>query len=172
MRKIVVSDYSNFWPSEFEKEKSLIEHVTKDLPAEIYHIGSTSVRGLAAKPIIDILLEVSDLDEIDDLNAKFLEIGYVARGENGIPERRYFEKGGDNRTHQIHAFLRNSDNAIRHIAFREYLRSHPKIANEYANLKKRIAQHCDNNIEKYCDDKNEFVQYHEKQAVAWYALNK
>lgn len=172
MREIVVSDYSNSWPSEFEEEKRLIEQVTKDLSAEIHHIGSTSVQGLAAKPIIDILLEVNDLVEIDNLNTSFLEIGYVARGENGIPERRYFEKGGDDRTHQIHAFLRNSDNAIRHIAFREYLRNHPNIANEYAELKKRVAEQCDHNIEKYCDYKNDFVQYHEKQAVAWYALNK
>ena len=169
MREVVVVDYLSSWPLEYESEKRLIEPLIHHLRAEIHHIGSTSVQGLAAKPIIDILIEVDGLADIDKLNSAFLEIGYSARGENGIPERRYFEKGGEDRTHQIHVFLRNSENAIRHLAFRDYLRAHSEVAEQYADLKKHIAKQCDHSIEKYCDGKHEFVQYHEKIAVSCYS---
>lgn len=168
MRKIEVLDYSVTWPTLFVKEKQLIEPIVEHLQASIHHIGSTSVPRLAAKPIIDILIEVDNLAAIDQLNETFLTIGYVARGENGIAERRYFEKGGEDRTHQIHTFLRGSENAIRHLAFRDYLRQHPDVAKQYAQLKKNNAQACHNNIEIYCDLKNEFVQFHEQQAMKWY----
>lgn len=172
MRNIEVIDHKDFWVQCFDSEKLRIEVILKPISPIIYHIGSTSVLGLAAKPIIDILIEVDDLDALESFNIELSQLGYVAKGENGIFERRYYEKGGENRSHHIHAFLKNSQNSTRHLAFRDYLKAHKVIANEYAALKKQVVEYCDNNIEIYCAGKNEFVQYHEKLALEWYALNK
>jgi GrpB-like predicted nucleotidyltransferase (UPF0157 family) len=139
---------------------------------EVHHIGSTAVPGLAAKPIIDIVLEVSDLAALDAHNSQMEEIGYKPRGEFGIPGRRYFQKGGDNRTHHLHAFLRGDPNVVRHIAFRDYLRRHPEVAREYGDLKRRVARTCDNDVERYCDGKDAYVKRVEAMAVKEHASNK
>ncbi|WKD50049.1 GrpB family protein [Microbulbifer spongiae] len=136
MRILEIMEYQASWACEFNREKDLILDTIGSLFPEVHHIGSTSVVGLAAKPIIDILLEVDDLDALDSFNDALEEIGYIAKGENGITERRYFQKGGDLRSHHIHAFLRSSENAIRHLAFRDYLQQNPTISEEYAIMKK------------------------------------
>jgi len=133
----------------------------------IYHIGSTAVPDLMAKPIIDIMLDVKNLSHLDEQTYLLENIGYEAKGELGIPGRRYFRKGGDNRTHQIHAFQSGDSNLIRHLAFRDYLIAHKEIAEEYGKLKFEIAQRCNNDIELYCDEKDAFVQKHEKRALKW-----
>jgi GrpB-like predicted nucleotidyltransferase (UPF0157 family) len=124
----------------------------------IHHIGSTAVPGLAAKPIIDILVEVSSLAEIDATTDGMAELGYEAMGEFGIAGRRYFHKGGNQRTHQIHAFKKGNPHILRHIVFRDYLRTHPDAASEYGRLKKKVAATCDNDIEVYCDGKEAYVK--------------
>ena len=168
MRTIEVVEYNDNWPSLFEMEKKLI---ISSLPLEtiwIHHIGSTAVNGLAAKPIIDILLEVEGIEFLDRFNEVFESIGYECKGEFGILGRRYFQKGGDSRSHQIHAFKKNSDNAIRHLAFKEYLIAHPEVAKSYEDLKLDVAKKCNNDIGAYCDGKNEFIKTYEQHAVAWY----
>lgn len=168
MRKIEIHHYSKAWPENFEREKALIDTVIGHLPYEIHHIGSTSVVGLAAKPIIDMLLEVDNLEALDKLTVEFQAVGYLAKGEFGIPGRRYFEKGGDQRSHHLHAFLSGTDNVVRHLAFRDYLRHHDEVVLEYANVKRSVAKGCENIIQ-YCEGKHNFVQFHEKKALAWYA---
>lgn len=172
MRKIEIVDYQEIWASKFSDEAELLMSAIGFLKPSIHHIGSTSVPGLAAKPIIDILIEVEDVNILDNHSDSFKEIGYYGRGELGILGRRFYQKGGDNRSHQIHAFKRGHSDVVRHIAFREYLISHPQIALEYASLKEKVALFCNNDIDRYCDGKDEFVKKHEKLAVEWYALNK
>ncbi len=168
MRKIEVKDYDPSWPAQFEAEKELLADTLKETAAAIHHIGSTSGKDPAAKPIIDILIEVTDLESLDMLNADMERIGYNPKGEFGIPGRRYFQKGGDNRTHQVHAFASGDPGLKRHLAFRDYLRSNPDIAEEYGNLKKQIAKTCNNDIGKYCDGKDAFVKHHEAVALKKY----
>ena len=103
---IVVTNYDPLWTKKFEKEALLIKNIIADNCISIYHIGSTSVPGLAAKPIIDIMVVVRSLEAIDTVAEKFSEIGYEYLGEFGITGRRYLRKGGDERTHQIH--IKNS----------------------------------------------------------------
>ena len=167
MRTIEVVDYQPHWPDLFDLESQRIADAIASLKPAISHIGSTSVPGLSAKPVIDILVEVDDVAALDAHNVALHAIGYIARGENGIPERRYFEKGGADRTHQIHAFNRASVGVLRHLAFRDYLVQHPKIASVYGELKKRVAIQCDNDIVRYCAGKDAFIQTHEKLALAW-----
>lgn len=172
MRVIEVVDYRSTWKIDFEIEKQLLENVLSTCDAVVHHIGSTSIPGLAAKPVIDILLEVSSLELLDTLEAQMGEISYVSKGEFGIPGRRYYQKGGSNRTHQIHAFLKDSPNIVRHLAFRDYLIEHSDIASEYAAVKRKGAAACNNSVADYCAYKNDFVQYQEALALEWWALNK
>lgn len=164
--KIVAYDIT--WPAQFQAEANVIKKAIGDNFVDIHHIGSTSVPGLAAKPIIDIILVVKSLQILDENNAGMTEIGYVPKGEYGIPGRRYYQKGGDHRTHQVHAFIENDNNIIRHIAFRDYLINNFNVCLEYAELKKKIAAECNNNIDKYCDGKDRFVKYHESIAMTLY----
>lgn len=165
---VIVTDYNPCWPKEFEKEKELIAEILGSLCIEIYHIGSTSVPGLCAKPIIDIMPVVKDIDKVDNLAAEFEKIGYEYLGEFGIAGRRYLRKGGDERTHQIHIFEEsNSWDIIRHLAVRDYLRCHPEASFEYGKLKRKLAEKFPYDIEKYCDGKDSFVKKLEETAILW-----
>ena len=167
MRAIEVVQFREDWAEIFEKEKELI---VASLPLKsivVHHIGSTSVRGLAAKPVIDILIEVEDVVRLDGYGEIFKSLDYECLGEFGIPGRRYYQKGGEKRSHHIHAFKRESPDAIRHIAFKEYLKAHESVANEYAELKMKVARSCNNDILKYCAGKADFVNKYEKLAVQW-----
>jgi len=167
MRKIEVVPYNSEWPSLFEEEKKAL--LDLDIPTirRIHHIGSTAVDDLAAKPIIDILLEVDSLESLDQSQKKIEELGYESMGEFGIEGRRYYRKGKEIRTHHIHAFLASNPHSLRHIAFRDYLSANEKIKKEYASLKLKVASQCENDIDRYCDGKNEFIQTHEKLAIKW-----
>ena len=99
---ITVLNYDPEWPLKYERERKAIAEILDGNGISIYHIGSTSVPGLAAKPIIDMMAVVRSLEKVDDARGKFSELGYEYLGEFGIAGRRYFRKGGDERTHQIH----------------------------------------------------------------------
>jgi GrpB-like predicted nucleotidyltransferase (UPF0157 family) len=172
MRKIAIVEYDASWPGLFEAERELLHQTLGDVVVDVHHVGSTAVPGLAAKPIIDILVEVTNVEALDGLNREMEAIGYKPKGEFGIPGRRYFQKGGDERTHHIHAFARGDFNVTRHIAFRDYLRANPQIAREYGELKRRVAETCDNDIDRYCDGKDAYVKRIEAIAVKEMASNK
>ena len=165
MRKIEVVDHDPSWRGRFETERDLLSRALGEVALKVHHVGSTAVPGLAAKPVIDILIEVTGLDALDALNGRMEALGYEPKGEFGIPGRRYFRKGGSDRSHHIHAFVCGDSNITRHIAFRDYLRAHPEVAREYGALKKRIAKECDNDVARYCDGKDAYVKRIEAVAV-------
>lgn len=166
---IRVVDYDPQWPQLFREEAEQIRAILGDNAVAIHHIGSTAVPGLKAKPVIDILPVVQELDAVDALNGQFETLGYECLGEFGIPGRRYYRKGGDDRTHQIHLFSVNSTEEIRrHLAFRDYLRSHPQAAAAYGELKSKLAARFPEDIDGYCDGKGPFVQSLEQVALHWY----
>lgn len=128
---ITVVDYNPLWQEKYEKEARLIRKILADNCIAIYHIGSTSVKGLAAKPIIDIMAAVRSLEKVDNVAKDFKELDYEYLGEFGIKGRRYLRKGGDERTHQIHIFQMDDWNNIgRHLAFCDYMRTHEKERKE------------------------------------------
>lgn len=165
---IHIVKYNPNWPQEFAKESEKLKNILGDIVNHIHHIGSTAVPGLMAKPIIDMMLDVKNLNHLDNKTKEMENLGYEVMGELGIIGRRYFRKGGNHRTHQIHAFHSGDANLIRHLAFRDYLIEHKEIAQEYGELKFKIAQKCNHDIEKYCDEKEPFVQLHEAKALKWY----
>ncbi|EMG2023413.1 GrpB family protein [Klebsiella pneumoniae] len=135
MRILTVVDYDEMWPTLFENERTLLQMTLGKVISRIHHIGSTSVPGLSAKPVIDILIEVANLEELDSLNQAMEGVGYTVRGENGILNRRYFTKGGSQRSHHIHAFTTGDAQIIKHLAFRDYLIKHNDVAIQYALMK-------------------------------------
>lgn len=165
MRKVIVLPYDPAWKDQFEEGALQIKAVLGDQCTDIHHIGSTAVLGLAAKPVIDILPVVKDIKAIDFFNDKLAELGYIAKGENGLPGRRYFQKGGDERTHHVHVYQEGNVEIRRHLAFRNYLRDHPQVAGNYGALKKGLAFEYPWDIENYIEGKSEFVSEIEKKAM-------
>ncbi len=166
---IIVLDYDPIWRKSFQEEAGKIKSILKDNCVAVHHIGSTAVPGLAAKPIIDIMPVVKSLAEVDRVSAEFEEIGYEYLGEFGIKGRRYLRKGGDERTHQIHIFAENdTENIDRHLAFRDYMRTHEKEREVYSRLKKNLARRFPWDIDGYCDGKEAFVKRIEALALSEY----
>ncbi|CAM3105981.1 GrpB family protein [Filibacter tadaridae] len=168
MRKVEVKPFNVQWFSMFEEEANKLHAIFDHQIIEIHHIGSTSVNGLKAKPIIDIMPVVRDINRIDELNKAMVTIGYEPKGENGISERRYFQKGGENRTHHVHVYESGNPEVERHLAFRDYLRVYPDIAKKYGDLKEELSQFFPYDIESYIKGKEQLAQEIENKAVAWY----
>ena len=165
---VKVVGYSARWESKYESEARKIRDILGDELINIFHIGSTSVSGLSAKPIIDIMPVVHDLERVDMLDDRFESLGYEAMGEFGISGRRYYRKGGDDRTHQIHLFQFDNVYQIeRHLAFRDYLRANPDVCYEYSKLKTRLAEQFPDDIEAYMDGKDDFARAVERAALKW-----
>ncbi|WP_336756123.1 GrpB family protein [Pantoea sp. USHLN298] len=164
MRSATLVPYDKQWPVMFDAESSRLKALLGKCVKHVYHIGSTSVPGLSAKPVIDILLEVCDINELDKYNAAMLCAGYVARGENGIAGRRYFTKGGDRRSHHVHAFSVGDIQILRHLAFRDYLRKNRDIAANYAEIKCVAASNC-NDAHRYSAFKADFIEHHLQLAL-------
>ncbi len=165
---VSVVPYQPSWPLAYEQEAARLKEVLSGLLVSIHHIGSTAVPGLAAKPIIDILPVVTEITAVDALADAFVFLGYEYMGAFGIPGRRYLRKGGAHRTHQVHIFGAESRYEIeRHLAVRDYLRTHPQKAAAYAALKRSLAAAYPDDIEAYCDGKDSFVKHLEKEALIW-----
>lgn len=166
---VTISDYDPQWPQQYQREKEALAASLGDNCMALYHIGSASVPGLAAKPIIDIMGVVKRLEEVDAIRARFGERGYEYLGEWGIAGRRYLRKGGDQRTHQVHIFQGDDwHNIGRHLAFRDYMRAHEGERRAYAQLKRALAERFPYDIEGYCAGKEEFVKAVEQRALAQY----
>lgn len=166
--KVRVVAYDKNWVRLFQQEAEQLRRIFAEELIEVYHIGSTSVPELHAKPIIDIMPVVRSIDGVDVHNSGMELIGYECMGEFGIPGRRYFRKGGDERTHHVHVFENNDRNVLRHLAFRDYLRSHRDDATKYASLKRDLVQKFPYDIRAYMDGKDALVKDIEKKALTWY----
>lgn len=164
---IEVVSYNPDWPKQFEEEASKITPIFSDNLVAIHHIGSTAVPGLAAKPTIDILIEVKNIELVDSYNPQMERLDYEAWGEYKIPGRRFFVKGEVKRTHHVHVFQVGSSDIPRHLYFRDYLISHPDEAKKYAHLKITLAQQFSQDRRGYVQNKEEYVKALEERAVAW-----
>lgn len=131
-----LSEHDDFWDYIYQKEEKLLRNFLKDNVIEIHHIGSTSIPNLVAKPQIDIVLSVCDLER----SIKQLELaGYVYKGEFNIPFRYFFGKNQAETKINLHVVLDKAPEMIGFLKFRDYMRSHPEAVQEYADLKISIA---------------------------------
>ena len=167
------AEYSPEWPRQFEQEATRLTTLLGDELVTLHHIGSTSVPGLAAKPIIDMLPLVRDIARIDELTPLLQAAGYKPWGEYGLPGRRYFTKDritpeGDFRTHNIHTYQADDPAIERHLAFCAYLRSHAEACRAYEAIKRASYALHPANVAAYNDHKNEWIKELEQVAIVWY----
>jgi GrpB-like predicted nucleotidyltransferase (UPF0157 family) len=163
------TDYSPDWPAEFRREADRLRALLGDDLVAVHHVGSTSVPGLAAKPIIDVMPLVRCLASVDDHTPRLEEAGYAAWGENGLPGRRYFTKDrGAYRTHNLHVYQLGNPEAERHLAFCAYLRAHDQASREYEALKRAAYERHPADVAAYNGDKDAWIKQTESLALAWY----
>ncbi|MEP7234011.1 MAG: GrpB family protein [Ignavibacteriota bacterium] len=159
--KIIIKEYDPKWPSLFITERDELMEAIGHYVADIQHVGSTAVPGLAAKPVIDIMVGLRRLLDAQDciLPIEGMEYEYVPEFEDEFPERRYFRKSANGRrTHQIHVVEIGTDFWKKHLFFRDHLRDHPDAAHKYAALKRELAKTFENDREGYTDAKTPFIQ--------------
>lgn len=165
--KVTVVEYRPEWRTMFEDEKRILQAALGDIPAQIEHIGSTAVAGLAAKPIIDLLVGLKDFSLADNVIPQIEALGYeyIQKYEAVMPFRRFLikEQGGV-RTHQIHMVGIGGEFWERHILFRDYLRQNPDVAGQYASLKKELAGREWEDVNEYADAKTDFIREIEDKA--------
>lgn len=142
---ITLVPYNTNWPREFECEKERLQRALGDIVMKIEHIGSTAIPGIAAKPVIDILMGVKDINQVNSKHIHQIEsLGYqyIQAYEKELPHRRFFTKdnASQNRTHHIHLVNYNSAWWHRHTLFRDYLRKHVHEAKAYETLKLQLAK--------------------------------
>jgi GrpB-like predicted nucleotidyltransferase (UPF0157 family) len=167
------ADYSPDWPVEFNREAERIRLLLTDELIEVHHIGSTSVPGRAAKPIIDLLAVVRDICRIDELSPLLEEAGYKAWGEYGLLGRRLFTKDRNSyRTHNVHIYPAGHPDIDRHLAFRAFLRSNDEVRNEYEALKRDVYSRYPSDIAAYNDGKDSWIKRIEPVALEWFRLTR
>ena len=167
-RKVIVAEPNPAWPAQFREEAERLSAVFGRQALYLHHIGSTSVPGLAAKPLIDILPVVRVLSAVDALNPALEELGYEAMGEYGLPGRRYFRREEPPSPCHVHVYETGSREILRHLALRDYLRARPETAAEYGRLKAELAARFPADIDAYLDGKDAFLKQAEQVALAWW----
>jgi GrpB-like predicted nucleotidyltransferase (UPF0157 family) len=153
----------------FEEEKALILGAIGHAIIAIEHVGSTAVSGLGAKPVIDITAGIRSLDDAPACVKSLQSLGYtyVPEFEAAIPERRYFHKGPEQaRTHHLHMVELTSEFWERHLLFRDFLRAHPDVAQEYEALKRQLANQFGTDRVGYTEAKTSFIRAIEERARA------
>jgi GrpB-like predicted nucleotidyltransferase (UPF0157 family) len=170
--KIFIAPYDPNWPIMFEQERARLAEVLDGHFVDIQHIGSTSVPGLGAKPIIDIMVAVRTLEDADKFCIRpvvALGYEYVKEFESDTPMRRYFRKENERgvRTHHIHLVEIDSDWWTRHLLFRDYLRLHPEARRAYEAHKRELANPEWNTSNDYAEAKTEFIVKMMQEARAW-----
>ncbi len=157
------------WPQQFVIAAAEVQATLGDAIAAIYHIGSTAIPQVYAKPILDLLVEARDLVQVDQRVAEMAAIAYEAMGEFGIPGRRFFRRHNADgiRTHHVHIFPTGHPDIARHLNFRDYLTAHPHLAQQYTDLKRQLADQFPTDIDQYMDGKDGFIKAMDQQAALW-----
>lgn len=153
--EVFLIPWTEEWEREFLLEKEKIQNEVGDYIVRIHHIGSTSVKKLSSKPIIDIAVEINDFSVGENCVSFLAKIGYSYKGINILPDRHYFSKG-EPRTHQIHMYQRGNKYLHEQLKFRDYLRNNEKARIEYEELKYKLSE-LNYNKHKYAEKKTQFV---------------
>jgi len=162
MDEIIIVEYDPRWSQQFEEEATTIWQVLGELVTQIEHFGSTAVPGLAAKPILDLLVGVHSLEEAKRHVSLLEALKYVYWQEDPRhDERMFLVKGmppyGSQRTHHLH--IVEADSTLwERVLFRDYLRSHPEEAHQYAALKHQLAECFQTDREAYTNAKTDYIQ--------------
>ena len=164
-KRVVVEPYDEAWKKDFAAIRDELEAVLKGPVLRIEHVGSTSVEGLSAKPVIDIDVVISDRSILPEVVSALESIGYSHEGDLGIPGREAFKYEGKDhlKKHHLYVCAQDAEELKRHIAFRDYLRSNPDAVAEYSRIKEEGARLYPDDIDKYIEHKSPFIESVYKQ---------
>lgn len=154
---VKLEDYNKEWEGEFLKEKEELEKIFNDIAITIEHIGSTSIEGLSAKPIIDIAIGINDLKDFNKIRDKFKIPYYVKENPTEGEELVVKRINEDITTHLVHVMNLSSDRYKNTIIFRDYLRNNEELVKNYEKLKRELATKYKNDRPKYTASKNDFI---------------
>jgi len=159
-KSVTVVPYDQAWESDFEAIKKEIESAIGDLIVGIEHVGSTSVKGLSAKPCIDIDVIISDGQVFDAVVRRLEAIGYIHEGDLGIKDREAFkyENKPHLQKHHLYVCPQHSRELHRHITFRDFLRSNPEAVKKYSAVKETAAGLFPDDIDKYMEYKSPCIE--------------
>ena len=159
-KRVEVVPYDEAWKSAFEEIKNEIEAVIGDIIVGIEHIGSTSVRGLSAKPCIDIDVIIKDYSVFFDVVRKLETIGYIHEGDLGIKDREAFKYSDKPHlmAHHLYVCPQYSEELHRHITFRDFLRNNPEAVKKYSLIKEKAAELFPNDIDGYIGYKSPCIE--------------
>ena len=167
MKEIIIEDHSLEWAIAFQKLKSIYQEYLEDLIMDIQHVGSTSVPGLTAKPVIDIDLIIEDHSALKPITDILAKLGYEYMGDLGIKDREAFKRTSsrtpddgsmrDWPTHNLYVCINGSIALRNHLALRDFLRANPQKAKEYGELKKRLIAENPFDIDLYIKNKTPFI---------------
>jgi len=159
-KKVIVLPYDEAWESAFESIKAEIEATLGDLMLRAEHVGSTSVKGMSAKPCIDIDVVIRDYSVFDDVVQRLNAIGYIHEGDLGIKGREAFKYADKPHlmTHHLYVCTSDSEELHRHITFRDYLRQNPEAVKRYSQVKEKAAKLFPNDIDGYIQYKAPFIE--------------
>lgn len=156
--KVSLDSYNPLWEKEFLKEKKNLLKLMQEISISIEHIGSTSIKGLSAKPIIDIAVGIKELSDFEKVKERFLEHSDYSLKEDSASDEILIRKGAeDNRTHFIHVMEIDSQRFKKTLLFRDYLRNHNEDTLKYELLKKDLAKKYSDNRKMYTSSKNDFI---------------
>jgi GrpB-like predicted nucleotidyltransferase (UPF0157 family) len=162
MRGIVRCElYNEKWKEEFCRIKAMLIECIGDLIINIEHVGSTSVEGLIAKPIIDIDIVFDSCDIFPMISERLKTIGYIHEGDYGIKGREAFKRNFEDEymPYHLYACPKDSEELLRHISFREYLKVNTSDRETYRNLKMELAKRFPEDIDSYMSGKHDCIQH-------------
>ena len=159
-KRVIVESYNSEWKRDFEDIRSELMAVLEGKVISIEHVGSTSVEGLSAKPIIDIDVVIEDEDAFPEVKAAMESIGYTHEGDLGIKGREAFKYVGKEhlRKHHLYVCTKDATELKKHITFRDHLRSHPEAVREYSKVKEEGAKLYPEDIDGYINYKAPFIE--------------
>jgi len=157
MSTITVVDYDPAWPARFERLRDRIWPVVADVAVAIDHVGSTSVPGLAAKPVIDLDVVLRSGGDVATAVERLAALGYAHLGDLGIAGREAFAPPPGAPDHHLYVCPPDSPALANHLALRDHLRAHPERAAEYGALKRRLARAFAHDVDGYVAGKTEFI---------------
>ena len=165
--RVTIVPYDPEWPGMFAKLGAALRGALGEVALRIDHIGSTSIPGMDAKPIIDVQISVASLDPVDPFRIPLESLGFVWRSNNPELTKRYFrEKPGERRTH-IHVRKAGSFSQQFPLLFRDYMRVHTEEIRPYAEMKYRLAEQYGEDREGYTIAKGPFVWAVIRKADQW-----
>ena len=159
-KRVTVAPYDEAWKMAFENIRNEIESVIGDMILGIEHIGSTSVKGMSAKPCIDIDVIIKDESVFAEIANKLETIGYIHEGNLGIKDREAFKYTDKPHlmTHHLYVCPQYSEELRRHITFRNYLRCNPEAVKKYSSVKEKAAELFPDDIDKYIEYKTPCIE--------------